>query len=278
VIRWLLVLAALLLPQPARAYWDYGHETISRIGYANVTPRTRARIDALLRQQRLLETPTCPAGTISQASVWADCIKELGPRFSYAGSWHYQNVNVCQPFDLKAACKDGHCVSAQIERQVKLLADQSVPTREKVQALAFLVHFVGDLHQPLHAGDRDDLGGNRMKAAYGAHAPERLNLHAVWDGFLAERAISAPPMLVRAYPAGERARLAAGGVEDWSRESWAVSRDAVYGTATGGDPCAPAPARTSIGEAEVAKLTPVIRDLAVKGGLRLARLLDEALS
>ena len=70
----------------------------------------------LLARQALLETPTCPERTIEQASVWADCVKPLGQRFSYAYNWRYQNVNICKPFTLKGNCPDGNCVSAQIER------------------------------------------------------------------------------------------------------------------------------------------------------------------
>ena len=147
--------------------------------------------------------------TIEQASVWADCIKPLGDRFSYAYSWHYQNVDVCKPFDLKAACKDGNCVSAQIERNARLLADRTVPARERLMALAFLTHFVGDLHQPMHAGDHGDLGGNRVAANYGVIGG-RANLHGIWDGWLAERAISTPPagaaaILAQIPPAERRA-------------------------------------------------------------------------
>ena len=143
-------------------------------------------------------------------------------------------------------------------------------------ALAFLVHFVGDLHQPLHAGDKADKGGNDAKADYGIYGPPRLNLHSIWDGLLAERAISSPPALVRRYPAATRARLAAGSVTDWSRESWDDSRKA-YAAAMGGDPCAPTPPRLKLDEATIAGLVPLARDEVVKGGLRLARLLDAAL-
>lgn len=271
------VMLLALLPSPARAYWEYGHETVARIAYLNARPETRVAVDRLLRQSALLETPTCPARTIEQASVWADCIKPLGQRFSYAYSWHYQNVSVCKPFDLKAACKDGNCVSAQIERDVKLLRDQAVPVRERLQALAFLVHFVGDLHQPLHAGDREDLGGNRVKAAYGIYAPERLNLHSVWDGPLAERAISTPPSIIRVYSPQERAGVQAGSLEDWSRDSWRVARDFAYASAMGGDPCAKGPERSKLDDATVATLVEPARAQVMKGGLRLARLLDEAL-
>lgn len=270
-------LAATLFASPAFAYWEYGHETIASIAYRNVKPETRRAIDRLLARQGLLETPTCPAGTIEQASVWADCIKTLGPRFSYAYNWHYQNVHICKPFTLKGNCPDGNCVSAQIERDVKLLQDRTVPVREKVMALAFLVHFVGDLHQPLHAGDKGDLGGNRARSDYGVYGPERLNLHAIWDGWLAERAISAPPPLAVAYPAEQRAAMGAGTVEDWSRENWEVAREA-YAAAFGGDPCrADMPERGKLDDAAVAKLVPVLRLQVMRGGLRLARLLDEAL-
>ena len=271
-------LAASLIATPALAYWEYGHETVASIAYRNVKPETRAAIDRLLAQQGLLETPTCPAKTIEQASVWADCIKPLGARFSYAYNWHYQNVNICKPFTLKGNCPDGNCVSAQIERDVKLLQDDKVPVREKVMALAFLVHFVGDLHQPLHAGDRGDLGGNRARSDYGIYGPERLNLHSIWDGLLAERAISTPPPLVRAYSPEEKATMAAGTVEDWSRENWEVARDVAYPAAFGGDPCRDEqPARGKLDAETIAKLVEPARLQVMRGGLRLARLLDEAI-
>ncbi|MCP3730063.1 S1/P1 nuclease [Sphingomonas sp. MG17] len=277
--RLILALAALLTltASPALAYWEYGHETIASIAYRNVKPQTRAAIDRLLAKQGLLETPTCPARTIEQASVWADCIKPLGPRFSYAYNWHYQNVNICKPFTLKGNCPDGNCVSAQIERDVKLLQDNSVPVREKVMALAFLVHFVGDLHQPLHAGDKGDLGGNRARADYGIYGPERLNLHTIWDGWLAERAISTPPPLVVAYPAEQRVAMSAGSIEDWSRESWQLARDVAYASAFGGDPCREGvPERGKLDAAAIEKLVDPMRLQVTRGGLRLARLLDEA--
>lgn len=276
-----LFLAALCVAtSPARAYWEYGHETVARIALDSVRPDTRARIQALLRQGRLLDTPDCPVATIEQASVWADCIKPLGDRFAYAYSWHYQNVDICGAFDLKAACKDGHCVSAQIERQARLLADVKVPTRERLMALAFLVHFVGDLAQPMHAGDRGDLGGNRVAANYGL-VGGRTNLHSIWDGYLAERAISTPAAgargLLANLSADERARLSAGTVTDWSRESWEASRSHAY-TSLLGDPCGEKVAvRPTLTEADVQSLIPEVRREILAGGLRLGRLLDDAL-
>lgn len=265
---------------PAAAYWEYGHETVARIAWADMRPDTRRAVAKLLRQGRLLDTPGCPVATIEQASIWADCIKPLDERFTYAYSWHFQNVDVCQPFDLKAPCKDGNCVSAQIERNARLLADPKVPQREKLMALAFLLHFVGDLHQPMHAGDHADLGGNRVAANYGLIGG-RTNLHSIWDGWLAERAITTPPAGAANLPGGvsaaQRATIAGGTVEDWSREMWSKSRDLAYRMLVG-DPCGAAPTRRpTLDEADVQALIPAVRQNVTAGGIRLARLLDDAL-
>jgi len=273
---------AVALASPAEAYWEFGHQTVAAIARANVRPATRRAIDRLLARQALLDTPTCPARTIEQASVWADCIKPLKdaagrPRFGYAYNWHFQSVNICKPFDLDSACKDGNCVSAQIERDVKLLRDRHTPMKARVEALAFLIHFVGDLHQPLHAGEKDDKGGNDVKASYGDYATTRLNLHSIWDGYLAERAITTGPSVVRRYPAAVRAKIAAGSVADWSRESWTVSHDVAYRSALGGDPCAPTPAHVTLSEATIETLIAPARMQVERGGLRLAKLLDAAL-
>ena len=278
--RLLGALLLLVAASPAHAYWEYGHEAVARIAWLEMKPATRAEVARLLARQSLLETPTCPAATLEQASVWADCIKPLGDRFAYAYSWHYQNVNVCKDFDLKAPCKDGHCVSAQIERQARLLADPAVPDREKVMALAFLTHFVGDLHQPMHAGDHADLGGNRVAANYGIIGG-RTNLHSIWDGWLAERAATTPPggpdALWQAIPVADKARLKDGSVEDWSREMWGEAKRLAYATLVG-DPCGETPTvRPTLTEDEVRALIPAVRADIQRGGLRLARLLDDAL-
>ena len=274
------MIALFTAARPAHAYWEYGHESVARIAWEQMRPDTRRQVAALLRQGRLLETPECPVSTIEQASVWADCIKPLGDRFAYVYSWHYQNVDVCKPFDLKAACKDGNCVSAQIERNARLLADPKVPVRERLMALALLVHFMGDLHQPMHAGDHDDLGGNRVAANYGVIGG-RANLHGIWDGWLAERAISTPPAgaaaLLAEIPPADRTTLASGTVEDWSREMWSKAFNEAYSPLVG-DPCGQPPAgRPTLTESQVQALTSSVRRNVAEGGIRLARLLDDAL-
>ncbi len=280
-MRLLLTLLALLLPSPALAWWEYGHYTVARIAEETVRPATRAQIRRLIARSAVLETPTCPIRSIEDASYWPDCVRQLRERFSYSFPWHYQNVDVCKPFDQASACRDGNCVSAQIERNHKLLADKSLPVRERLMALAFLAHFVGDLHMPLHAGDRGDKGGNDFAASYGLIAG-RANLHSIWDGYLAERGISTPAAgargILAALMPAERDAMRGGTVTDWAREGWEASRTYAYGTVMA-DPCGPKPeTRPVIGEAEVRTLIPVIRTQIARGGLRLGRLLDEALA
>ena len=279
----LALLAALLLvlPAPAAAFWEKGHQTISAIAWIQLSGPARKEARALMRRSRELFTPKCPTKTIEQASLWADCVKE-GERFSYAYSWHFQNVDICKPFDIKTPCPFGNCVSAQITRNARLLADRTVPQRERLQAFAFLVHFVGDLHQPLHAGDRGDLGGNRTAVSYAA-VSGRNNLHAMWDGHLTDAVLDMSAKdearrLLRAVPRAERSGLAAGSVEDWSRESWELARSAVYAPIGGGDPCAARAGPAVMTEADAAAAAPVIEQQLVRAGLRLARMLEEALA
>lgn len=275
--RLLIALLVLFAPlAPAQAYWEYGHENVAKIAQANMSPSARANMQRLLRAAPMLGTPKCTMRNISEVSVWADCIKGDRVRWGYTNSWHYQNVDICKPFDLKSACAEGNCVSAQIDRNVALLSNQALPAHVRLEALAFLVHFVGDIHQPLHAGDHADRGGNDLKASYGIMPG--YNLHAVWDGLLADRALSAAPAIVRAFSPAEKAAVAQGNVRQWSEENWAISREFAYPRAVDGDPCGAKPtAPVVIDEADVAATRAALRQQVERGGIRLARLLDEAL-
>nr|WP_315458955.1 S1/P1 nuclease [uncultured Sphingorhabdus sp.] len=276
--RFRLLLAALIFSAtaPAQAYWEYGHESVARIAEANMSAKARANMQRLLRAAPMLGTPKCAMRNIADVSVWADCIKGDRVRWGYTNSWHYQNVDICKPFDLKSACADGNCVSAQIDRNIALLSNQALPAHVRLEALAFLVHFVGDIHQPLHAGDRADRGGNDLKTTYGVMPG--YNLHSVWDGLLADRALSAAPSIVRPFTAAEKAAVAQGNVRQWSEENWAISKEIAYPRAVDGDPCGAKPtAPVVIDEADVAASRAALRQQVERGGIRLARLLDEAL-
>ncbi|QLC26926.1 S1/P1 nuclease [Parasphingopyxis algicola] len=272
----LLVLALLALPAPALAWSAYGHRTVAAIAEANISAGARAEIGRLLAVRALIGTPQCALATIGDVSVWPDCVRRDRLRWGYTAPWHYQNVNICAAFTLEGNCPGGNCVYRQVERNAALLADRSLPRHVRLEALAFLVHFVGDLHMPLHAGDRGDRGGNDLAASYGV--VPGLNLHWIWDSHLAERSISAAPDLVRRYSPAERAAMGSGDAESWSRDSWAVSRDLAYPRALDGAACSPAPdAPVTIDEADVAASRAMLRLQIQRAGLRLARLLEEAL-
>lgn len=277
--RLLLAVAMLasLVTTPAFAWGYFGHRTVAAIAMDNVTPATRARIAVLLKAAPQLVTPQCKVKSLEDAAAWPDCLRSERWRWGYTFPWHYQDISICKPFNIKEGCANGECVSAQIERNARLLKDRRQPAVIRLEALAFLTHFVGDIHQPLHVGENDDKGGNDIKTAYG-DVPG-FNLHAIWDTPEAERAITAAtPSLVRRYSAAEKARLATGNVEDWARESWQISRDFIYPEAFGTLPCGhKEPVQGQWNEAAIEKAMPIVDTRIQQAGLRLARMLDEAL-
>ncbi|MEE4454538.1 S1/P1 nuclease [Novosphingobium resinovorum] len=280
----LLPFAALasVLSSPAMAWGYLGHSTVGAIAMANVQPSTRAAIRRLIAHQAELDTPECAMTSIEKVATWPDCIKGEKGRWAYQSSWHYHDQPVCGTFDLKQLCRDGMCATAQLERNEKELANRKLAPVLRLEALSLVVHLVGDIHQPLHIGENEDLGGNKVKADYG-DAPGR-NLHSIWDTTLAERAItSARPPLVRVYSAAEKAQLATGGVADWARESYEISRDVLYPLAFGGKlPCddegdVKEPQKVVWTNAAIEQTIPIVDERIERAGLRLAKVLDEAL-
>lgn len=281
MIRFLTILAAMIalaVPSAAQAWGFYAHRITASIALENVTPQTRAEIARLLKAEPLIGTPDCPLATIEDAAVWADCVRRDFDRWGYTAAWHYKTAPICEDYDARRNCPGGSCVNGQIERAMNVLSRRELPDNVRLEALAFLVHFTGDIHMPLHSGDKDDRGGNDRETDYGI-VPS-LNLHWIWDGPLAERAISsAQPALVRRYGAEERAALSGGTPADWGRESWVLSRDLVYPTAFDiEDPCASdLPEKTALTQEDIAAQLPALRRRVQQAGLRMANMLDEAL-
>jgi len=303
-----------LLPAPALAWGEYAHRLTGAVAMAEAKPATRRAVTALLRQAAAVDTPSCPLRTLEDASYWPDCVRSLGDRYAFAVTWHYQNISICKDFDFAANCPDGNCVSGQIPRQLAALQDRSLPVAKRIEALAFLTHFVGDLHQPVHIGDKGDRGANDVRADYGGKAGPRMNLHRIWDTEMAERALTEPPTVTARITRAERAAAQGGTVEDWARESWAASKDTAYANLRDypdrcllppaptppplpasvvpaeGSPLPPpgmtplakafaeamAGPRAHIDEPYITAATPVIRARAVAAGVRLAALLDAA--
>ncbi|NCP15010.1 MAG: S1/P1 nuclease [Sphingomonadales bacterium] len=274
----LLALVALLpAPAPAHAWGFYAHRQTAAIAEANVTPEVRAKIRALLAYETALGTPECPLKTLEDAAVWADCVRGEGWRWGYTAAWHYRTAPICQAFNPRANCAGGACVTAQITRAHRVLADESLPAPIRLEALAFMVHFAGDVHMPLHSGDNEDRGGNDREADYGIRPG--YNLHSVWDGPLAERAITDPAdPVVRRYTPAERADLGRGSPDEWGRESWEIARSFVYPTAFDSeDVCAaPLPDKAALSQDDIVRGVPIARRRVQQAGVRIADLLTSA--
>lgn len=264
--------ATLLAPAPAQAWGSYGHETTARIALANVRPATRAAIARLIAHDRELGTPQCRIRSLADAATWPDCLRGEGWRWAYTFAWHYQTEPIDQPYDARKNCSGGGCVSAQVERNERILADESLPANVRLEALAFMVHFAGDIHMPLHSGDNDDKGGNDVVTAYGI--VPGLNLHSVWDGALAERAISgATPPLVRTYTESERAALGGRDAAAWGAESHALAKSFVYPNAFAGGPPS---SHAALSQGAIAAAVPVAERRIQQAGIRIAQYLDIA--
>ncbi len=292
-MRPIIALLLLLLPAPALAWGDYAHRLTASIAWSQLSPGARREVTALLRAAPALDTPECRLASIEDASVWPDCVRAVyRDRFAFSAPWHYQNISVCEAFDINAKCWNGDCVTVQVARQQQILADRRQPAAQRLQALAFLVHFVGDMHQPLHMGDKADRGGNDVRAAFGFKAPDRMNLHWIWDGDLAERALTEPPAVTpRRITAAQRAAWTAGPadtparVAGWAREAWDIARSTVYPELKDYPDSCPVPAdarrslpRGTVTPAYVAAATPAVRAQVAKAGTRMALLLNEALA
>ena len=197
----LLVFAALSAASPAALAWSaLGHRMVGAIAERHLDPAAEAEVRELLAGE--------PDPTLAGVAYWADALRnDDPPRFKLTSRWHYINAQGggCD-FDEARDCPDGNCVVAQIERQRAILADRMQSREARRDALKFLVHLVGDAHQPMHAGDRTDAGGNGYQISLTtalepeAYAKDKYvdgvmgtNLHAVWDYYiLGARGLSLP--------------------------------------------------------------------------------------
>lgn len=169
------VLALVLLPATVSAWGPLGHRLVADLAWEDLTPKTRSAIQELLRGE--------PDRTLPGIANWADTLRETDPDLGKrSAKWHYVNIGEedCN-YDAGRDCPNGNCVVEAIREQTAILADRTRPQAERVQALKFVVHFVGDVHQPLHAGYARDKGGNDLQVNLNGRG---TNLHSLWDSGL----------------------------------------------------------------------------------------------
>lgn len=169
-----VVLALLCLPVRVSAWGATGHHVVARIAWALLAPAARTQASALLDGN---------LDVFVAAATWADEVRSARPE-TY--NWHFVDIPVGEPrYDAARDCpatEKGDCVIAAIARARAELADAARPAAARAEALKFLIHFIGDLHQPLHTIDNHDRGGNDVRvAALRGEDGRATNLHAAWD-------------------------------------------------------------------------------------------------
>ena len=181
-MRILLLVAALLCvaSAPAHAWGGRGHRLVGHLAESGLTPTARASVDALLQGE---EDPD--RRSLAGIATWADELRSHDPDLGRRSArWHYVNIGEddCR-YEAERHCPGGDCVVEAINAQAAILADRDRSDAERLQALKFVVHFVGDVHQPMHAGYAHDRGGNDVQVHLrdGTRSGRGTNLHALWD-------------------------------------------------------------------------------------------------
>jgi hypothetical protein len=188
-----LAVALCLSSAAAQAWGPEGHRMVGAIADLHLGAEAARQVAFLLERDRLADRTPSARRTLAEVAYWADEIKDY-PWGKGRGSWHYDNIPVCGDADPERYCRKGACASAQLARHIAILGDRKQRLRERNEALKWVVHLVGDIHQPLHAGDNHDQGGNRVEVAFfGArdNAPYgTIRLHTIWDVHILQRLIT----------------------------------------------------------------------------------------
>lgn len=209
----------LLSCAPALSWGSEGHRIVARIAASELTPKASAAVADLLGGEAL-------PGMVT-ASTYAD---EIRPSRRETAPWHYVNIEIdSNGYDAERDCPEDACVVAQIEREENIVGDTSISKPIRAEALRFLIHFVGDLHQPLHCADNHDRGGNSVEVVLRG---QQTNLHAVWDTAVVEVFGSSDETvaatLANEITLGDRADWSRGSTVSWANETWIIAKRSVY--------------------------------------------------
>lgn len=275
---------AALAPTAALAWGAEGHQIIAAIAEARLTPEARERLHAILAADT---DPLTPHDVMSEA-VWADAYRGAGHKETAA--WHYADIEL-QGGTVAQACPESArsapgqasqgpsnaCVVQKIEEFSAELAAPGTDPHERLLALKYLLHFVGDMSQPLHAADNQDHGGNCVLLSLGG--PRTVNLHSYWDTVVvqplgADPAAAAARLAAEITPEDARA-WTAGGPRAWLQDSNRVARTSVYTLHSPAGCGGGAPISLPDGYAEAAARIAAVQ--LEKAGVRLAALLNQDL-
>jgi hypothetical protein len=289
----LVGLMLLLCPATGHCWGDEGHEIVGLISEHYLEPAVRARVIALLAQ----DASGLTRGTgVAEEATWADKFRDSDRdttrrHYNQTREWHYIDIELDRP-DLDEACfrhpaltmgskaSEGSaddCILDKIDEFRAELRNSTTEALERRQALQFLLHLVGDLHQPLHAADNHDRGGNDVRVKGAGSSPG--SLHHYWDTVFVRRLGTHADDVARELVAGisdhDRRAWSGGSPADWAKESFQIARTRVYGPLqhAGGGLRRP----ITLDARYEADAVDIVTGQLQRAGLRLARLLNDAL-
>jgi hypothetical protein len=261
-----------LLPLHAYAWGSKGHAVVAELAERGLSPNVAAQVRQLNFGAPLREIASLPDDWRAEETK--------GLRQGDTGALHYSNTpNDQAMFDRARDCKDDQCVVAAIEKYSAILKDKSQPRDKRREAMIYVVHFMGDLHQPLHAAGGQvkddqtgqmvmDRGGNLVKIRF---LGIETNLHSAWDSALIDwgpaKVDDYVDHLVEYEMRGRSVdELQRGSVVDWFNESHYAAVHDAYDVGNG-----------TLGGEYAQKNIGIVYERLLRGGLRLRRVLEEAL-
>ena len=251
--RFLILLLALCATVESFGWGQKGHDIVAYIAECNLTPRAYRKVVATLDGH----SPVYYANWLDNASHT--------PEYAYTKTWHYANVDEGNTFATQPRNTKGDVVGA-VEEIVEKLKSGKLSHEEENINLRMLIHLVGDMHCPLHAGRLTDRGGNNVKVKYFGKSKK---LHSVWDSELVESAhrwgyTEWQREIDRASKA-EKREIAVGSPTDWFVQTHTTTVEVYKQTPEG----------ASLSYDYVARFTPIVEEQLLRGGIRLAHLLNE---
>jgi hypothetical protein len=277
-------------PHPALAWGDDGHKTVALIAEHYLTPAAKKQVDAMLAA----DTDELTKHDIASEATWADRYRDSNHRkdhYDATKRWHFVDLEITDP-DMMKACfgrkplPPGTPVSTAdkmacvVDKVTQFAAELEAPgtdAEERLVALKFLLHFVGDMHQPLHASDNNDAGGNSVKVMVdGFPHKAKDELHGFWDTQFVE-ALGRPPaalakQLLAQITPDQEAEWKQGSPDEWAMEAFNIAFDDVYGQ--------PPLAKNTLQHLDAAYVSRAEKDVALqlsRAGVRLAAVLNKAL-
>lgn len=258
-----LLLVVASAPKAAWAWGGDGHRIVCAIAWDELKTPVRFKVEDLLAVH--------DRESFADLCLWADEYRDQGHRET--ASWHFVNVpKGATTVDLTRDCSEPKsCVVAQIERDTETLSGNA-PKEEKATALKFLMHFVGDIHQPLHVGHAEDRGGNAIK---GEFLGKKTDMHTLWDTDLIKQIHRPGQELardLRRHVTAEKRHVWIGSTPIvWANESLAIAN-------TPPTKYAVPQQHFAFGLAYEHDELPVVYDRLSRAGVRLAHLLNDTLS